>query len=962
MTATEAPPDETVIHILWINAGLSCDGDSVALTAATQPSIEEIALGALPGLPKIAVHWPLIDFECGPVGGADDFLEWFFKADRGELEPFVLVVEGSIPNEAIKKEGYWCGFGNNPETDQPMTTSEWLDRLAPKALAVLAVGTCATYGGIHAMAGNPTGAMGVPDYLGWDWKSKAGLPIVCVPGCPIQGDNLSETILYLLYQATGQAPMIPLDDALRPTWLFGATVHEGCDRAGYYEQGDFATEYGSPKCIVKLGCWGPVVKCNVPKRGWINGVGGCPNVGGICIGCTMPGFPDKFMPFMDEPPGSKVSTAASGLYGSVIRGLRNITGKTARPGAEVAPEGQPAAHRAQGGLAIAPRSTCSGTQRSRRRTAMATKLQGDAKGVVEMAWDPITRIVGSLGIYTKIDFGKGEVTECHSTSSIFRGYSIFMKGKDPRDAHFITSRICGICGDNHATCSCYCQQMAYGVRPPHLGEWIVNLGEAAEYMFDHNIFQENLVGVDFCEKMVGETNPGVLEQANRTEAPHAGDHGYKTIGDIMRALNPFSGEFYREALQVSRYTRRDVLSHGGPPRPPVDALPGWRRDHRHDPAVHRLPDAPDALRRVHEAGRADARRPLRFHLRGHAGLRARRRAADPPELLGQLPEPRRLQLRLPRHDRLGRAMYVTPGIVVDGKLVTNDLVDINLGIRILLGHSFYDDWEDQEMFVTRDPLGNPVDRRHPWNQHTLPQPKKRDFDNQYSWVMSPRWFDGTDHLALDTGGGPIARLWSTALSGLVDIGYVKATGTSVQINLPKTALKPEVSFEWKIPQWSNTIERNRARTYFQAYAAACALHFAEKAFAEVRAGHTKTWESFTVPDDAIGCGFTEAVRGVLSHHMVIRDGKIANYHPYPPTPWNANPTDVYGTPGPYEDAVMGTQIFEENKLEDFKGIDIMRTVRSFDPCLPCGVHMYLGDGKVLDRVHSPTQIHDGADI
>jgi hydrogenase large subunit len=173
-------------------------------------------------------------------------------------------------------------------------------------------------------------------------------------------------------------------------------------------------------------------------------------------------------------------------------------------------------------------------------------------GLVEMAWDPITRIVGSLGIYTKIDFGRGKVAECHSTSSIFRGYSIFMKGKDPRDAHFITSRICGICGDNHATCSCYAQNMAYGVQPPALGEQIVNLGEAAEYMFDHNIFQENLVGVDFCEKMVAETNPGVLEQANRTEAPHAADHGYKTVGDIMRSLNPFSGEFYREALQVSR--------------------------------------------------------------------------------------------------------------------------------------------------------------------------------------------------------------------------------------------------------------------------------------------------------------------------------------------------------------------------------------------------------------------------
>jgi hydrogenase small subunit len=323
-----AQEEAPLVHLLWINAGLSCDGDSVALTAATQPSIEEIVLGALPGLPRLQVHWPLIDFECGPEQGADNFIEWFHKADRGELEPFVLVVEGSIPNEAIKREGYWCGFGNNPATGQPMTTSEWLDRLAPKALAVVAAGTCATYGGIHAMSGNPTGAMGVLDYLGWDWKSSAGIPIVCVPGCPIHPDNLSETLLYLLYQATGQAPMMPLDEAHRPTWLFGATVHEGCDRAGYYEQGEFATEYGSPKCLVKIGCWGPVVKCNVPKRGWINGIGGCPNVGGICIACTMPGFPDKFMPFMDEPPGSKVSTTASGLYGNLIRALRGITEKT----------------------------------------------------------------------------------------------------------------------------------------------------------------------------------------------------------------------------------------------------------------------------------------------------------------------------------------------------------------------------------------------------------------------------------------------------------------------------------------------------------------------------------------------------------------------------------------------------------------------------------------------------------
>jgi len=580
----------------------------------------------------------------------------------------------------------------------------------------------------------------------------------------------------------------------------------------------------------------------------------------------------------------------------------------------------------------------------------------DDKGLVEMAWDPITRIVGSLGIYTKIDFANKVVAECHSTSSIFRGYSIFMKGKDPRDAHFITSRICGICGDNHATCSCYAQNMAYGVKPPNIAEWIVNLGEAAEFMFDHNIFQENLVGVDYCERMVKETNPGVLAKAENTPSPNAGAHGYKSIADIMRALNPFTGEFYREALQVSRWTREMFCLMEGRHVHPSTLYPGGVGT---SATIQLMTDYITRLMRYVEF----MKKVVPMHddlfdffydaLPGYDKVGLRRTLLG---CWGSFQDPEYCNFEYKDMTQWGRKMFVTPGVVVDGKLVTTDLVDINLGIRILLGSSYYEDWDGQEMFVTHDPLGNPVDRRHPWNQHTNPKPQKRDFDGNYSWVMSPRWYDGKDYLALDTGGGPLARLWSTALAGLVDVGHVRATGHSVQINLPKTALKGPVSFEWNIPtQGSNTIERNRARTYFQAYTAACALHFAEKALLEIRAGHTKTWEKFTVPDEAIGCGFTEAVRGVLSHHMVIRDGKIANYHPYPPTPWNANPRDVYGTPGPYEDAVQDQPIFEENDRENFKGIDIMRTVRSFDPCLPCGVHMYVGGGKTVERLHSPTQ-------
>ncbi|GII23784.1 nickel-dependent hydrogenase large subunit [Planosporangium mesophilum] len=594
-------------------------------------------------------------------------------------------------------------------------------------------------------------------------------------------------------------------------------------------------------------------------------------------------------------------------------------------------------------------------------TATEQQRIGQEKtGLVEMAWDPITRIVGSLGIYTKIDFAEKKVVECYSTSSVFRGYSIFMKGKDPRDAHFITSRICGICGDNHATCSVYNQNMAYGIAPPHLGEWIINLGESAEYMFDHNIFQENLVGVDYCEKMVRETNPGVLDQANRTPAPHADEHGYKTIGDIMRALNPLEGEFYREALQVSRYTREMFCLMEGRHVHPSTLYPGGVGTVA---TVQLFTDYLTRLMKYVEFCKKIV--PLHddlfdFFYEALPGYEEVGRRRVLLGCWGSLNDPEYCDFKYENMTNWGRKMFVTPGVVVDGKLVTNDLVDINLGIRILLGSSYYDDWADQKPFVTHDPLGNPVDQRHPWNQHTIPQPQKRDFADKYSWVMSPRWYDGKDYLALDTGGGPIARLWATALSGLVDCGYVKATGDSVVINLPTTVGKPEKTFVWRIPHdkqgrpLSNAIERNRARTYFQAYAAALALYFTEKAMGEVRAGHTKTWTPFKVPKEAISCGFTEAVRGVLSHHMVIRNGKIANYHPYPPTPWNGSVRDSYGTPGPYEDAVQNTPIFEENPPDNFKGIDIMRAVRSFDPCLPCGVHMYLGNGKTLQKLHTPT--------
>ena len=424
----------------------------------------------------------------------------------------------------------------------------------------------------------------------------------------------------------------------------------------------------------------------------------------------------------------------------------------------------------------------------------------------------------------------------------------------------------------------------------------------------------------------------------------------------MRALNPFQGPFYREALEMSRVAREMYCLMGGRHAHPSTLYPGGVGTvadiQLFTGYLVRLMKYIDFIKRA-----------VAFHddlfdffyqaLPGYEEVGRRRILLG---CWGSFQNPEVCDFNYATMSRWGREMYVTPGIIVDGELLTTDLVEINLGIRIFLGSSFYDDWQDAETFVKSDPLGNPVDQRHPWNQTTIPKPDRRDFAGKYTWVMSPRWYDARSDqhfLRLDTGGGPLARLWSTALSQRVRIGYIEAARSGVKIRLPKSAALPETELEWKIPKWSNTLERNRARTYFQAYAAAAALYFLEQARTEVLAGRTKTWTEFKVPQEAVGCGFHEAVRGVLSHHLVIRDGKLANYHPYPPTCWNASPRDLHGTPGPYEDAIQNTPIFEENGRDKFKGIDILRTVRSFDPCLPCGVHMYLGGGKTVQVEHSP---------
>jgi hydrogenase large subunit len=573
--------------------------------------------------------------------------------------------------------------------------------------------------------------------------------------------------------------------------------------------------------------------------------------------------------------------------------------------------------------------------------------------IKDMNMDPVTRIAGALAVHVTADLeGQGRYLDARAQATLFRGYEVILMGRDPRDAIFISSRACGVCGGVHAHCSAYAIEMAMGLRPPPMGTVVRNLAEAAEMGYDNPLHLYLLAGPDYSESVVRASNPELWPRAESWRCPGEQDHGFKTMADLMTALNPLTGDLYREGIEFTRVSREMfALLHGKYPHP-QGVVPGGVSS---TITLQTLNEYHSRLGKIFDYAQRmlavwnDI--PQFFY---EADERHMQVGSRPVNLVdsGFWDQHHLYDARYETCNEWGGQRYSTPGVVIDGELVTTRLTDINVGWEEFIEHSYYEGWPG-DRYAT-DPLGNTLGPYHPWNKRTLPKPTGRDWKERYTWATAPRW----DRQVVEAGA--YTRLFMTAMARQHPSNdFYEATGTSLRLHIPKGFTR-EVDVEWRIPEVWNAFERNRGRAYHYVFSQLVGLINLLEAYELMKQGETRVAAVTAaelddhIPDGEVrSVGFWGAGRGFLTHHLVMEEGKIANYQICTPSTINASPRDPFGQPGPYEEAVMNTPIIEDiSDPSRFTSIDMLRTIRSFDPCMPCTTHVHSAHGEVVREVNT----------
>ncbi|MHB1417595.1 MAG: nickel-dependent hydrogenase large subunit, partial [Chloroflexota bacterium] len=545
-------------------------------------------------------------------------------------------------------------------------------------------------------------------------------------------------------------------------------------------------------------------------------------------------------------------------------------------------------------------------------------------------FDPVTRVAGALAFHSVVDLEDRRVLETNSMGTLFRGYEVILKGRDPRDAAFIASRACGVCGGVHSTCAALAMEMAFPVKPPPLGIALRNILLALEFIEDNLLHLFLLAGPDYSQVIVETTNPTVWEKAKKAAPPNGDIHGYRTIAELMTDMNPLTGALYLQALHMTRIAKIAYAFIGAKYPHPETVIPGGMSS---TVSLTELTEIHSHMGKLFDfAKKTVAIWDDLCDFFYDANSDYKRTGQHPANMIdpGIWDDPFAYDASYEHCNEWGERRWATPGVIIDGQVVTTKLQALNIGIEEFVEHSYYEKW-DNPRFQT-DPAGNPISPNHPWNKETKPKPSGQNWRERYSWGTSPRW----DRRPME--GECTARLWATAAGGVFPhTRFIQPTGKSLQLQLPAADL-PAMMLEWKIPEIWNAFERNRGRAYCVPYQALVAFDNYLIALDLYKQGQEKVHTPFELPRKGtqIGVGFWGAGRGYLTHHATIDEGALSNYQIVTPSTWNASPKDPWGTPGPYEQSVLNTPILEEfNRPDDYKGIDILRTIRSFDPCMPC---------------------------
>jgi hydrogenase large subunit len=558
--------------------------------------------------------------------------------------------------------------------------------------------------------------------------------------------------------------------------------------------------------------------------------------------------------------------------------------------------------------------------------------------------DPITRIEGHLRIDVEVDGGK--VKNSWSSGQMFRGIEEILKGRDPRDAWLFTQRICGVCTTVHAIASVRAVENALGLEIPLNAQLIRNIILAGHAMHDHIVHFYQLSALDWVDVVsalkadpakasaLGESlSPWPRNSRREMEAVKEKLAGFVAAGQLGIFANGYWGH---PAMRLAPEVNLLAVAH---------YLQALEYQFKANKVVAILGSKTPNIQNLAVGGVANA-----INLDNQAALNMDKLFMI-KDLLDEVAGFVK-QVYLPDVAAVG-AMYAewlgygagvknylaVPDLPLDSKGTKFDLpggtiFDGDLGtvktfasfqdpyfrdnVTESIAHSWYDgDWQ-----------------KHPWDEETVPHYTDFDGAKKYSWVKAPR-FQGRPMQV-----GPLAQVLVGYASGHELIKKYADAALAAASAIAGTKLTPAVLH--------STLGRHAARCVRTAVISDLALKHWQLLAENIGKGDVATFVKPVFPaGEQRGFGFHEAPRGTLSHWVVIRDGKIANYQAVVPSTWNAGPRDDKDQKGPYEASLVGNPIaVTERPLE------VLRTIHSFDPCLACAIHTLDVEGTEISRVRT----------